>query len=123
MNNANQPTPGIAALGTTILPPAFSILDLAVSLKRCAFTVIAFLSSPWLGVAAFVMYYLIQQIESYFLIPLVMQRAIGLNPIIVIVAVIAGGQLGGITVALLALPAMIVIVILVKKFVLKECNN
>lgn len=81
---------------------------------------IAFLSSPWLGVAAFLMYYIIQQIEGYIVIPMVMQRTIGLNPIMVIVAVLVGGQLGGIAGALFALPVMIVIVILVKKFVLEE---
>lgn len=84
---------------------------------------IAFLSSPWLGVAAFLMYYTIQQIEGYILIPMVMRRTVGLNPIAVIVAVIAGGQLGGITGALFAIPITIVLVILGKKFILKEDNG
>jgi len=83
---------------------------------------IAFLSSPFLGVAAFVMYYLIQQIEAYIIIPTVMQRTVGLNPIIVIIVVLAGGQLGGITGALLAIPITIVIVILAKRFILGENN-
>jgi predicted PurR-regulated permease PerM len=84
---------------------------------------IAFLSSPALGILTFFMYYLIQQIEAYILIPYVMQRTVGLNPIVVIVAVVAGGQLGGISGALLALPVAIILVILVKEFILKENNH
>lgn len=81
---------------------------------------IAFLISPWLGVATFLMYYTIEQIEGYIIIPKVMQRTLGLNPIVVIVSVLAGGQLGGIAGALFALPVTIILVILAKEFVLKE---
>lgn len=83
---------------------------------------IAFLSSPVLGIAAFLMYYLIQQIEGYIIIPIVMRQTVGLNPIVVIIAVVIGGQIGGITGALLAIPVTIIIVILTKKFVFKENN-
>lgn len=122
-------------IGLTILgvPFALPLAVLAAVLRFIPFLggmisdttgiVIAFLSSPALGVAAFLMYYLIQQIESYILIPYVMQRSIGLNPIIVIVAVVSGGQLGGIAGALLALPVTIILVILAKEFVLKENNK
>jgi len=81
---------------------------------------IAFLISPSLGVAAFLMYYIIQQIEGYFIIPRVMRKTIGLNPIAVITAVVIGEQLGGIAGALFALPATMVLVILMKEFILKE---
>lgn len=122
-------------IGLTILgvPFAPSLAILAMVLRFIPFLggmisdttgiAIAFLSSPALGIAAFLMYYLIQQVESYILIPYVMQRSIGLNPIVVIVAVVSGGQLGGITGALLALPVTIILVILVKEFVLKESNK
>jgi len=84
---------------------------------------IAFLISPVLGIAAFLMYYIIQQIEGYIIIPTVMRKTVGLNPIVVITAVIIGGQLGGIFGALFALPVTIVLEILFKRLVLKEDNN
>jgi predicted PurR-regulated permease PerM len=84
---------------------------------------IAFLSSPALGVAAFLMYYIIQQIEGYIFIPMVMRQTVGLNPAVVIIAVVVGGQLGGITGALLAIPITIVLGILFKRLVLKEGNG
>jgi len=84
---------------------------------------IAFLSSPALGVAAFLMYYIIQQIEGYIIIPIVMSQTVGLNPVVVIVAVVIGGEIGGITGALLAIPITIVLGILFNRLVLKEDNE
>ncbi len=122
-------------IGLTILgiPFAFPLAVLAAILRFVPFLggmisdstgiAIAFLSSPVLGIAAFLMYYILQQVEAYVLIPYVMNRTVGLNPIVVIVAVVSGGQLGGIAGALLALPVTIILVILVKEFVLKENNN
>lgn len=82
--------------------------------------IIAFLSSPFLGIVTFLMYYLIQQIEAYILIPYVMKKSIGLNPVIVIIAVVSGGQLGGIAGALFALPVTIIIEIFLNEFVYKS---
>lgn len=119
-------------LGLTILDVPFA-LPLAVLASILRFIpylgglisdttgiLIALLTSPALGIAAFLMYYLIQQIESYILIPYVMSKTVGLNPIVVIITVVVGGQLGGIIGALLAIPITIILVILVKEFVLKE---
>lgn len=122
-------------IGLTILgvPFALPLAVLAAILRFIPFLggmisdstgiIIAFLSSPVLGVAAFLMYYLIQQIESYILIPYVMKKSIGLNPIVVIVAVVCGGQLAGIAGALFALPVTIILVILAKEFVLGKDTN
>ncbi len=119
-------------LGLTILgvPFALPLATLAAILRFVPYLgglisdsvgiLIAFLTSPWLGAAAFLMYYIIQQIEGYIIIPMVMQKTLGLNPIVVIVAVLAGGQLGGISGALLALPVTIVLVVLYKEMFLKQ---
>ncbi|RPI48879.1 MAG: AI-2E family transporter, partial [Chloroflexi bacterium] len=57
-------------------------------------------------VALFValLYFVIQQLEAHILVPKVMERAVGLNPLLVIVALIAGGLLSGVVGALLAVP-------------------
>ncbi|PIZ95626.1 MAG: hypothetical protein COX81_00425 [Candidatus Magasanikbacteria bacterium CG_4_10_14_0_2_um_filter_37_12] len=51
-----------------------------------------------------VMYIIIQQIENHLLVPKVMQRVVGLNPIVSIVAVLIGAKLAGVAGALLAIP-------------------
>lgn len=50
------------------------------------------------------LYLIVQQIENNIIVPKVMQKAVGLNPIIVITAVLIGAKLGGIVGALLAVP-------------------
>ncbi len=60
--------------------------------------------SIWKAVIIGIMYFVIQQIENHMVVPLVMQKAVGLNPIIVIVAVMIGVKIGGFVGALLAVP-------------------
>lgn len=64
-----------------------------------------------LGVAA--MYFVIQQLESHIIVPQVMKKAVGLNPLVVILAIAVGSRLLGITGALLAVPITVVIHIIV----------
>lgn len=51
-----------------------------------------------------VLYFVIQQFENHIIVPKVMQKAVGLNPIIIILAILIGIKLGGIVGALLAVP-------------------
>ncbi|MEK7521687.1 MAG: AI-2E family transporter [Patescibacteria group bacterium] len=60
-----------------------------------------------LGVAA--LYFVIQQLENSLIAPKVMQRAIGVNPIITIVSLAVGFQLAGAVGAILAVPIVIVL--------------
>jgi predicted PurR-regulated permease PerM len=50
------------------------------------------------------LYFIVQQFENHVIVPKVMQKAVGLNPIIVIVVVLVGAKLGGVLGALLAVP-------------------
>ena len=65
---------------------------------------VAFTQSPLLGIITIVLYLVIQQAENYFLVPKVMQRAVGLNPIVIIIAMMIGAKLAGILGVLLAIP-------------------
>lgn len=51
-----------------------------------------------------ILFIIIQQLENNILVPKVMQRAVGLNPIISILALIVGARLAGIPGALFAIP-------------------
>ena len=83
---------------TEIIPYAGPILG-AMPAVFIAFTI-----SPVKGLLAVLLYFLIQQAENHLIVPKVMQRTTGLNPIIVIVAVLVGAQLAGVLGALLAVP-------------------
>lgn len=56
------------------------------------------------GLSVIVLYFIIQQVENQVLVPVVMRRAVGLNPIVTLTALIIGGKLGGILGLLLAIP-------------------
>lgn len=71
--------------------------------------VIALTVSPALAVAVIILYLVIQQLESHLIVPKVMEKAVGLNPLFVIIALLAGGALMGMMGALLAVPAAVVI--------------
>lgn len=46
----------------------------------------------------------VQFAENHFLVPNIMRQAIGLSPVVVIIALLIGGQLGGVTGAVIAVP-------------------
>ena len=65
---------------------------------------LGFLVSPLVGFSALLVYLLSQQLENNILVPLIMKKAVGLNPVAVMLALLTGAQLGGIMGAILAIP-------------------
>jgi predicted PurR-regulated permease PerM len=65
---------------------------------------IGFTQSPGLALGVIVVYMIIQQLENHIIVPKVMQKAVGLNPIITIVAMMIGFKLAGILGIVLAVP-------------------
>ncbi len=57
-----------------------------------------------LGLIVIAIYVVIQQIEAHVLYPLVVKKVIGVPPLLVIIALVAGAQLAGLVGALLAVP-------------------
>jgi len=66
--------------------------------------IIAFAQSPLIGVLTGVLYLLIQQVENNVLVPKVMQKVTGLNPIVSVIALLVGLKIAGVGGAILAIP-------------------
>jgi predicted PurR-regulated permease PerM len=66
--------------------------------------IVAFTHSPVHALLAFALMIVVQQIENHILVPKVMQRAVGLNPLVSIVAILVGARLFGFVGVLLAIP-------------------
>jgi predicted PurR-regulated permease PerM len=64
----------------------------------------SFLHSPTAGIVAIIFFVVYQQIENSALQPLVMSRTVQVNPLVVILSVLIGVEVFGITGALLAIP-------------------
>ncbi len=60
--------------------------------------------SPTLGLLTLLLYFVIQRIENNILVPKIMQKTTGLNPVLAILALAVGYQLGGVGGVILAIP-------------------
>ena len=65
---------------------------------------LSFTQSPMLAVFVAVLYYIIQLVENHVIVPKLMQKVVGLNPIISIAVLLIGFKLAGIPGAILAIP-------------------
>ena len=68
--------------------------------------------SPLMALAVAALYFLVQQIENNFIVPQLMAKECGINPLITIIALIAGFKLGGVIGAVLAVPIILLIEII-----------
>jgi len=75
-----------------------------------------FSGSPIMAIWVLVLYLVIQQLENSFIVPVVMNKAVGLNPIATILLLLTGFRLGGISGAVLAIPLFLVIKVTVNEF-------
>lgn len=66
--------------------------------------IVALTISPTLGLVVAVTYILVQMLENQLLVPKIMERAVGLNPVVVILGVTIGANMMGVVGALLAIP-------------------
>lgn len=66
--------------------------------------IIALFASPWSAVAVLILFIAIQQIEGHILVPNIMGTVVGVHPLVVIFAVLAGAELRGVMGMILALP-------------------
>ena len=62
------------------------------------------------GLWVILMYWIIQQSENHILVPKIMQRAVSLNPVIIIVSMLVGVKLGGIIGIIIAVPIAAILV-------------
>lgn len=77
----------------------------------------ALTQSPLKALAVFVVYVVIQQLENNLIVPRVMSRATGLNPVVVILVMLIGAKVAGIVGIILAVPVTIVVNAFLQDFI------
>jgi predicted PurR-regulated permease PerM len=94
-----------------------AVLDLVplvrATLGGALLVIVGLFVEPWKAVVLLVFVLVYQQIESNFLQPLVYSQAVQLNGLVILIALLVGGQLLGIPGALLAIPVAEIIRILI----------
>lgn len=76
---------------------------------------IAFIISPALAVGVGIMYLVIQKTEGYVLVPKIMEKTVGVSPLVVLVALLVGLKLAGVLGLLLAVPVVSAIMVVVRE--------
>ena len=71
----------------------------------------AFSQNPTLAIWVAILYFAVQQIENNLIVPKVMGKSTGLNPLVVILAILMGARVGGIVGALLAVPVALALAV------------
>ncbi|MFA5030476.1 MAG: AI-2E family transporter [Patescibacteria group bacterium] len=66
-----------------------------------------FAEATWLGFVVIGMYILVQQLENNILVPKIMQKSVGLNPLVVIIVMLVGAKAAGIVGVLMAVPVVL----------------
>jgi len=110
----NMPFPillGIVAGFTELIPM------LGPTLGAVPAVFLALFQPPWKLIFTVAYYVLIQQVEGNFVVPRVMRRAVGLSPLLTILALVIGAKLVGITGALLAVPVAAALQVIVGELV------
>ncbi|MEA3449371.1 MAG: AI-2E family transporter [Patescibacteria group bacterium] len=75
---------------------------------------LAFTQSPTLALIVFAIYYVIQWLENNIIVPKLMQKVVGLNPIVSIVVILIGFKIGGIIGAVFSMPVATALSVFIK---------
>lgn len=76
----------------------------------------AFLQGPTLAVFVAILYVLLSKFEGYILVPKIMQRTIGVSPLVILVAILIGFKLAGIFGILLAVPVVAMVTVVIQEW-------
>jgi predicted PurR-regulated permease PerM len=93
-----------------MLPVAGPIISGALA------ALVALTSSPFLALIVVAYFILLQQLENHILVPQVMKKTVGLHPIAIIFALVAGSKLLGILGIIIAIPVAAAIGVLFNEF-------
>lgn len=79
--------------------------------------------SPMQALLITALYVVVQQLENNVIVPMVMRRTVGLNPIVSILAIAIGAKLGGVIGAVLSIPIAVSIGVFVSDFFEKRLEK
>jgi len=82
--------------------------------------IIGFGISPVIGLATAALAFLIQQLENYVLVPKVMEKSVGVSPIVTLLSLAVGFKVAGIVGALISVPVVITLQVLSKEYLLSK---
>jgi predicted PurR-regulated permease PerM len=101
---------GLAAGFMELIPYVGGLIVTALAV------LVALSVSPWLALGVLALYLVVSTIEANILYPKVVGDIVGLHPLVIIVALFLGAEVGGVMGALLAVPFTVVLQVLFEQF-------
>jgi predicted PurR-regulated permease PerM len=86
-------------------------------------SIIIFLENPAYILPTIIFFILLQQLENHFLVPLVMKKALALNPLFVILGILIGAKIGGILGIIIMIPILGSVIEVLKIRRINELTN
>ncbi|MDD5589764.1 MAG: AI-2E family transporter [Candidatus Portnoybacteria bacterium] len=84
---------------------------------------LALSQSLFLALFVAALYYVIQELEQYLLVPYVMRKSVGINSLAIIILILIGGSLYGLAGIVLAIPIAAVILLVFRDLMEKRCAS
>lgn len=84
-----------------------AIPNLGPTLSMVPAAIVGFTMGWMPGAGVVALYFIIQQLENNFIVPQIMKRVVGLNPLTTLISLMVGFKLGGIIGAVLAIPIVL----------------
>ncbi|QHG14703.1 AI-2E family transporter [Nostoc sp. ATCC 53789] len=110
-----------AALALAVLAGFFNLIpNLGPTMSVIPAMAIAFLDEPWKAIAVLILYFIIQQVESNFITPIVMAQQVSLLPAITLIAQLFFVTFFGFLGLFLALPLTVVAKIWLQEVLIKD---
>jgi predicted PurR-regulated permease PerM len=98
------------ALVLGILAGVLEIVPIVGPIFAGAIAFLVAISQSWtLGFYVVLLFLVIQQLESHLLVPWVMEKTVGISPVVVVISLLAGSQIAGIIGVILAVPVAVVL--------------
>jgi len=118
---------GLALIGNEkalilgVLAGLLNLVPFVGSIITSVFAIIvSFIQAPWMGVATIVLFIVEQWVESNFIVPMLLGKQVDLHPLVVMISVVVGGTLMGLSGALIAVPVATLGMILAEEFYKKN---
>ncbi len=109
------------ALPLAILAGLFEIIPmLGPIVSAIPAVIIGFGISPLMGVGVIAVAFLVQQLENYVLVPKIMEKSVGVSPIVTLIAITVGARLAGIVGVIISVPMVITLQVLIREYLVKD---
>lgn len=76
--------------------------------------------SPLMGLGVAGMAFLVQQLENYVLVPKIMEKSVGVSPIVTLIAITVGARLAGFVGVIISVPVVITLQVLASEYLIKD---